>query len=148
MHNRCSVWFFPLLCVTSTAFQTTWTQLIKLNFCVSIFLALVTTELPLIPNDFNIFSLRFTVLYPLVFRYFFSVAITLFIVFISFFHPFFLFFFSSTPPQFIFLTIRIFHLSSVRFFNPFCKVSSINPKCVKSKNSMNMTIKIYLMPWF
>ena len=86
----------------------------KLNFCVSIFLALVITELPLIPNYFNIFSLRFTVLYPLVFRYFFSVSITLFYCFHFIFPSFFFFiFFSSTPPQFFSLTTRIFHPSSV-----------------------------------
>ena len=36
----------------------------------------------------------------------------------------------------------------VRFFKLFCKLSSINPKCVKSKNSMNVKIKVSLMPWF
>lgn len=113
MQNRTSVWFFPFLC-DQYCIQTMWTQLIKLNFCVSIFLALVITELPLIPNYFHIFPLRFTVLYPLVFRYFFSVSITLFYCFHFIFPSFFFFiFFSSTPPQFLFLTIRIFHPSSV-----------------------------------
>ena len=36
----------------------------------------------------------------------------------------------------------------VRFFKLFCKLSSINPKCVKSKDSMNVKIKVSLMPWF
>ena len=43
---------------------------------------------------------------------------------------------------------NITRLDGVRFFNPFCKLSSINPICVKSKNSMNVKIKVSVMPWF
>ena len=114
MQNRTSVWFFPFLC-DQYCIQTMWTQLIKLNFCVSIFLALVITELPLIPSYFNNFF-PFVLLFftPLYLDISFLFRLHLFIVFISFFHPFFFsFFFSSTPPQFIFLTIGIFHPSSV-----------------------------------
>lgn len=114
MQNRTSVWFFPSLC-DQYCIQTMRTQVIKLNFCVSIFLALVITELPLIPSYFNNFF-PFVLLFftPLYLDISFLFRLHLFIVFISFFHPFFFsFFFSSTPPQFIFLTIGIFHPSSV-----------------------------------
>ena len=104
MQNRTSVWFFPFLC-DQYCIQTMWTQLIKLNFCVSIFLALVITELPLIPNYFHIFPLRFTVLYPLVFRYFFSVSITLFYCFHFIF------------PSFFFFIFFLFNTPSIPFFN-------------------------------
>ena len=35
-------------------------------------------------------------------------------------------------------------LDGVRFFNPFCKLSSINP--ISPKNSMNVKIKVSVMP--
>ena len=40
------------------------------------------------------------------------------------------------------------HVDKVWFFNLLCKLSSINPKCVKSKNFVNVKIKVSLMPWF
>ena len=39
---------------------------------------------------------------------------------------------------------NITRLDGVRFFNPFCKLSSINP--ISPENSMNVKIKVSVMP--
>ena len=113
MQNRTSVWFFPFLC-DPHCIQTMWTQLIKLIFCVSIFSALVITELPLIPNYCNIFFPSFYCSLPACMEIFLLCFDYTFLLFSFHFSILFFFiFFSSTSPQFLFLTIRIFHPSSV-----------------------------------